>query len=123
MIDMELLGMPIVLSSSYDSLSDGENPQKPELEYDSIKIHNYMRVNEGLKAEFVMFLLKTKAVKFFSIGITNRKPFLIQSLKELGTNPKIDLYGQKYALHSFETRKNRHFIKLFRSKTEPRSRE
>lgn len=93
-IDRELNCQTVFLSSSYDSLSENETPQKPELKYNGVKVHNYMLINDGIKSQFVLFLLKTS--KFRDIQVTNRKPYTNSDFRELMSNSKADLYGFKY---------------------------
>lgn len=79
-----------------------------------------MLLNNGTKSSFIMFILKTNAVKFKDIEIMNRRPFTNKDFRELMSNPKADIYGAKYPEPKQQPQSHRHFSKLFYQRTERR---
>jgi hypothetical protein len=120
-IDRNIGCEPVKLSGSVDSQSDDEYNPIPELEYDSIKLHNFMNIPEGMKSQFAMFVLQTKTIQFTNFQMTNRKPCTKNDFKLLTTDPKADLYGFRYPNTMISHLYNKYFEKLYRQDKPRRS--
>ncbi|CAI2383794.1 unnamed protein product [Moneuplotes crassus] len=114
-VAMELPEQSIILTSSYESCRDTDTSFKPNMEYNPAKVHNYMRINSGLKAEAIQFILNLKVVKFKDIEITNRQPLVREDCMSLMLSSKIDLYGSKFLKFQHESKSSDHFLKVFSS--------
>ena len=108
------LQYPIKLTSPGDSSEEDEHTPIPEIEYDSARLHNQMRLSDGAKAQFAMFVMQTKTVQFTNFQLTNRKPLNKSDYKQFSTDPKADIYGERYPNPKQGNYSHKIFEKLFR---------